>query len=82
MFIQAFLNEFEKMCHKTKSYGTVQLGNILAYRLLKSGNLSNHHEELITATIPELQYDLMRDVLKEMFRDASRHASTENEESC
>ena len=28
MFTQAFLNEFEKMHHKTKSYGTVQLGDI------------------------------------------------------
>ena len=46
MSIQGFLNEFDKRLYKTKSYGTVQLGDILAYRLLKSANLSNNHEEL------------------------------------
>ena len=38
-----------------KSYGTVQSDDILAYCLLKSANLSNNHEELIKATIPELK---------------------------
>ena len=46
MSIQGFLNEFDKRLYKTKSYGTVQLGDILTYRLLKSANLSNNHEEL------------------------------------
>ena len=53
--------------YKTKSYGTVQSDDILAYRLLKSANLSNHHEELIKTTIPELQYDLMKHQLKKTF---------------
>ena len=52
MSIQAFLNEFDKRLHKTKSYGTVQSDNILAYCLLKSADSSNNHEELIKATIP------------------------------
>ena len=80
MSIQAFLNEFDKRLYKTKSYGTVPPCDILAYRLLKSANLSNNHEELIKATIPELKYDLMKDQLKKTFSDASRHIPTKNEE--
>ena len=80
MSIQAFLNEFDKRMCKTKSYGTVQSDDVLAYCLLKSANLSNNHEELIKATIPELKYDLMKDQLKKTFSDASRHIPTKNEE--
>ena len=61
MSIQTFLKEFDKRLYKTKSYGTVQSDDILAYRLLNSANLSNNHKELIKATIPELKYDLMKD---------------------
>ena len=32
--------------------------------LLKSANLSNHHEQLINVTLPQLQYGLMKDQLK------------------
>ena len=40
---------------KTKSYGTEMSEDILAYRLLKSTKLSHEHEQLIKATLPELQ---------------------------
>ena len=78
MSIQAFLNEFDKWLYKTKSYGTVKSDNILAYRLLKSANLSNNHKELIKATIPELKHDLMKDQLEKIFSNASRHIPTKN----
>ena len=64
MSIQAYLNEFDQRLFKTKSFGTVMLDDILAYRLLKSVNLSNYHEELVKATIPGLQCDIMKDQLK------------------
>ena len=54
MSIQAYLNEFDKRLFKTKSYGTVMSDDILAYRLLKSANLSSFHEELVKATILDL----------------------------
>ena len=47
--------------------------DILAYRLLKSANLSNEHEQLIKATLPELQYDSLKDQLKKTFSDLSWH---------
>ena len=64
MSIQVFLNEFNKHLFKTKTYGTTMLDYILAYQLLKSANLSTHHEELIKATIPDLQYNIKKVQLK------------------
>ena len=81
MLNQVFLNEFDRRLYKTKSYGTVQSDDILAYRLLKSANLSNNREEPIKATIPELKYDLIKDQLKKTFSDASRHIPTKNDEA-
>ena len=64
MSIQAFLNKFDKWLYKTKSNGTFQSDDILAYCLLKSANESNNHKELIKATVPDLKYYLMKDQLK------------------
>ena len=49
MSIQSFQGEFEKRLLKTKSYGSVTLADALPYRLLKSANLVNQHEQLIKA---------------------------------
>ena len=49
--------------------------DIPAYRLVKSVNLSNERVQLIKATLPELQYDSMKDQLKKTFSDSSRHIS-------
>ena len=59
--IQAYINEFDMRFFKTKSYGTVMSDDTLAYRLLKSVNLSTYHEELVKATIPDWQYDITKD---------------------
>ena len=48
--------------------------------LLKSANLSNHHEQLINATLPQLQYGLMKDQLKKTFSGSSRHVPTKKED--
>ena len=73
--IQAFLNEFDKRLYKTKSYGTVQFKWYSSYGTvkLKSANLSNNHEELKKATLPELKCDLVKDQLRKTFSNASRH---------
>ena len=76
MSIQAFLNEFDKHLFKTKTYDTTMSYDILAYHLLKSAYLSTHHEELIKATIPDLQYNIMKDQLKKTLSDASRQVPT------
>ena len=54
--------------------------NILVYQLLKSANLSTHHEELIKATIPDLQCNIMNDRLKKTFINALRQVPTKTED--
>ena len=49
-------------------------GDILAYRLLKSATIQmKTNKQLIKVTLPELQYDSMKDQLKKTFSDSSRH---------
>ena len=45
--------------------------DILAYCLLKSANLSEQHERSAKATVSDLKYDLMKDLLKRIFGDLS-----------
>ena len=44
--ISDYINEFERLLNKTKQYGIAMSINVLAYRLLKSTNLSETHEQL------------------------------------
>lgn len=67
MSITEYINEFERLHSKTKHYGTEMSTDILAYRLLKSANLSEHHQQLAKATIPELKYETMKTQLKKYF---------------
>ena len=80
MSIQAFLNEFDKRLFKAKTYSTTMSDDILAYQLLKSANLSTHHEELIKAIIQGLQYNIMKGQLKKTVSDASRQVPTKTED--
>ena len=79
MSIQAYLNESNKRLFKTKYYGTVMSDHILAYRLLKSANLSSYNEELVKATIPDSQYNIKKYHLKKTFSDASKQTTTKSE---
>ena len=54
---------------KTKSYGTQTSDDVLAYRLLKSANLSTRDEQLVKATITELKYDSVKNKLIKIFSD-------------
>ena len=71
MSIQAYLNEFYKRLFKTKSYGTMMSDDILVYRLLKSASLSSYHEELVKETIPDLQYDIIKEDLQSSIKPNS-----------
>ena len=67
--MQEFLNEFTWRHNKTKSYGTTMSEDILAYRLLKSANFSEQHEQLAKATASDLKFDIMKDQLKKILGD-------------
>ena len=70
MTISCYINEFERLLAKTKKHGTTMSSDILAYRLLKSANLSQAHEQLARATITgDLSYEAMKKQLKRIFGD-------------
>ena len=72
MSIGEYINEFERLKCKTETYGTSLSTDVLAYRVLKSANLSQHHEQLARATISELTYEDMKKQLKKIFGDSSK----------
>ena len=75
MSVSDYINEFERLKAKVESYKMVLSTDIMAYRLLKSANLSESHEQLAKATIPNLTYEDMKAQLKKIFGDVSQSAS-------
>ena len=72
-----FLTEFDKRYHKTKSHGTTMSSDLLAYRLLKSANLTTRDEQLIKATVTELSYEVVKSKLMKIFSDTSEVPTAE-----
>ena len=72
MSIQTFSSEFDKRQFKIKSYGSVMSDDILAYTLLQQIYQTTMKNELIKATITDLQYNLIKGKVKKTFSDASR----------
>ena len=70
MSMTDFINEFERLHNKAKAYDCQVSDTVLAYRVLKSANLSREHEQLARATIGELSYSNMTTQLKKIFGDS------------
>ena len=62
-----FINEFERRWNKTNSKGTQLSQNVLAYRLLKSANLTKKEEQLLRATVTAMTYDGVKEQLTKIF---------------
>ena len=75
MTINEYINQFERLKAKTESYKTQLSTDVLAYRLLKSANLSEAHEQLARATITDLTYDAMKAQLKKIFSHGEKSTS-------
>ena len=71
MDINRYINAFERLYQKAKNFTLVLPDGVLAYRLLKSANLSSEHEQLAKATLPSLTYANMKKQLKKIFNDVS-----------
>ena len=69
MSMKDYMIEFERLLSKTKAHGSNMSEDILAYRLLRSANISQHHEQLARATISDLNYQNMKLQLKKIFGD-------------
>ena len=65
-----FYIEFDKRLNKTKKLGTTMSDDLLAYRLIKSANLSEQDEKVVKATC-KLTYDDVKAKLKSIYGDAS-----------
>ena len=71
MDINKYINAFERLYQKAKGFELALPDGVLAYRLLKSANLSSEHEQLAKATLPSLTYDNMKKQLKKIFNKVS-----------
>ena len=67
--INDFIIEFDKRLNRTQKLGTTMSEDLLAYRMIKSANLSEQDERLVKATC-KLSYVEVKDKLKSMFGDA------------
>ena len=66
-----YLNEFERLYNKIKCHRMELPSGVLAYRLLKSANISEDRQQLARATLLELTYENMKKQLKAIFDTSS-----------
>ena len=66
MAIPKYCSEFEKRLSKVKTSGTTLSEPLLAFRLLKSANLSHSQNQLVRATINKMDYKSMTTQLKKV----------------
>ena len=53
---------------------------VLAYKFLNNTNISEHHKQLVRATLSELKYNTMKELLKKVFSDRTNFTGSINEE--
>ena len=58
---------FERRYNKAKQYKMEVLDGVLAYRFLKSANLTENQQQLVKATLPAVTYENMTKKLSSMF---------------
>ena len=66
-----YINGFERLYYEIQRYEMTLPTVVLAYRILKSPNISNEKEQLPRATITELNYENMRKQLKAIHDSSS-----------
>lgn len=63
--------EFQKRLSKVAASGTQLSDHVLAYRLLKSANLTDREEQLVKATIPKMTHADMAEQLQKVFASST-----------
>ena len=71
-----FINEFERLYNNIKKYVMELPTGVLAYRLLKSAEISEDKQQLARATITSFSYDCMKRQLKTIYDDLSQESSS------
>ena len=64
MNLTDYINEFERLYNKIKVYKMELPTGVLAYRMLKSANISEEKQQLVRATLDALTYEDMKKKLK------------------
>ena len=67
MDIVDFINEFERLYNNIKKYDMELSTRMLAYRLLKSVDISEDKQQLARATMSSFSYDDMKKQLKAIY---------------
>ena len=78
MTINNYIREFK--CLKIKNYDMGLSDGMLAYKFLNNANISEHHKQLVQATLNELKYNTMKEQLKKVFSDPSNFTGSIKEE--
>ena len=72
MGVTDYLNAFERLNNKLKMHQMNLPEGVLAYRVLKSANLTSEQEQLAKATVTDITYKAMCEKLKAIFGDNVR----------
>lgn len=75
MSVFEYINTFERLYQKAKHFKLELSDGVLAYRLLRSANLSDTHQQLARATLPALTYTNMQAQIKKIFTDQNNQSS-------
>ena len=78
MTINNYIREFK--CLNIKNYDMGLSDGMLAYKFLDNANISEHHKQLVWATLSELKYSTMNEQLKKVFSDPSNFTGSIKEE--
>lgn len=76
MSIGDYVNEFEQLNQKLKSFKIELPTAVLAYQLLKNADLLKATRELTRATVPSLTYDSMKKQIKAIYDQCAQSESS------
>ena len=77
--MKEYCNEFQRRYKKVQATGTTLADHVLAYRVLKSANLSESDTRLVKATVEKMDYASMTAKMKTVFSSESRDVSRNEE---
>ena len=69
--IADFINQFDSLLTKTKSYGNQMSENLLASKLMTAANLTRSQQHLIKASTEELTYTNVKTIMKRTFGEST-----------
>ena len=81
MNVVEYLNEWQRLYERIKAKKMELPDGVLAYRVLKSANLSNEKQTLVRATISKLTLEQMKKQIRAVF-DSTGFGSLERYDDC